>query len=304
MYPTSDRNHFNSLVEKLRKKLKNFFVINLQGDRIGTIKDIIVDRQQQLQLIVASTIGGLAPNLQINSKQIRKIEIADKVVAIDFTIFAPEEIEHDIAQGSYQKQQHSSSNEDNIMTSDRLEIATSKPVARQSEVVQPELLAPTAMTSEANNPTEIQLSASQDLSTEEVIKLLAERVVVDRKKRKIGEVIVRKEVETRMVEVPVRYEKLIVEQVNPEHKQIAEINLGQETIAERKFTSWDAGEKKQSVDEFTVRGRFDSPKIASLLLNAIARERQHGCQQIHIEIVVDSPEKQKLYQEWCDRCSR
>ncbi|MGL5922676.1 MAG: hypothetical protein ACRC32_07120, partial [Chroococcidiopsis sp.] len=146
--------------------------------------------------------------------------------------------------------------------------------------------------------------SSQDISTEEIIKLLAERVVVERKKRKIGEVIVRKEIETRMVEVPVRYEKLIVEQVNPEHKQIAEINLGQETLADRNLNSWDVGVKNQSVGELTVRGRFDSPKVASLLLNAIARERQHGCQQIRVEIVVDSPEKQKLYQEWCDRCSQ
>lgn len=301
IYPTSEHHHFNSLVEKLRKKLKNFFAINVQGERIGTVKDIIVDRQQQLQLIVSSGVESLAPNLQINSKQIRKIEIADKIVVVDFTVVAPEETEQNTAQEPYQKQ-HSIGSEDKIMTRDRLEVPTSEPLTKQSEIIQPEPLAP--MTSEASDKTAIELSSSQDISAEEIIKLLAERVVVDRKKRKIGEVIVRKEIETRMVEVPVRYEKLIVEQVNPEHKQIAEINLGQETITERKFNSWDMGEKKQSGDELTVRSSFDSPKIASLLLNAIARERQHGCQQIRIEIVVDSPEKQKIYQEWCDRCSR
>jgi len=43
----------------------------------------------------------------------------------------------------------------------------------------------------------------------------------------VGEVIVRKVIETRMVEVqvPVRHEKLIVEQVSPERKQLAEIDL-------------------------------------------------------------------------------
>ncbi|MDV2990355.1 MAG: hypothetical protein N4J56_000009 [Chroococcidiopsis sp. SAG 2025] len=300
IYPTSDRSHFNFLVEKLRKKLKNFFVVNLQGNRIGIVKDIIVDRQQQLQLIVYSKVGSLASNLQINSKQIRKIEVADKVVAVDFT-FVSEERERDLTQESNQEL-HSSSSQDIMMTGDRLEVASSESLARQLEVVPPELSAP--MTSEINNQANTQLSSSQDISTEEIIKLLAERVVVERKKRKVGEVIVRKEIETRMVEVPVRYEKLIVEQVNPEHKQIAEINLGQETLADRKLNSWDVGEKNQSVGELTVTGRFDSPKVASLLLNAIARERQHGCQQIRVEIVVDSPEKQKLYQEWCDRCSQ
>lgn len=299
IYPTSDRSHFNFLVEKLRKKLKNFFVVNLQGDRIGIVKDIIVDRQQQLQLIVSSKVGSLASNLQINSKQIRKIEVADKVVAVDFT-FVPEEIERDITQEP-DRELHSSSSQD-IMMRGGLEVASSEPLARQLEVVPSELSAP--MTSEINNQINTQLSSSQDISTEEIIKLLAERVVVERTKRKVGEVIVRKEIETRMVEVPVRYEKLIVEQVNPEHKQIAEINLGQETLADRKLNSWDVGEKNQSVGELTVTGRFDSPKVASLLLNAIARERQHGCQQIRIEIVVDSPDKQKTYQEWCDRCSQ
>ncbi|OWY65583.1 hypothetical protein B7486_41225 [cyanobacterium TDX16] len=288
------------MVEKLRKKLKNFFVVNLQGDRIGIVKDIIVDRQQQLQLIVFSKVGSLASNLQINSKQIRKIEVADKVVAVDFT-FLPEEIERDITQES-DRELHSSSSQDIMMTGDRLEVAASEPLARQLEFVPPELSTP--MTSEIDNQANTQLSSSQDISTEEIIKLLAERVVVERKKRKVGEVIVRKEIETRMVEVPVRYEKLIVEQVNPEHKQIAEINLGQETLANRKLDAWQTDEKPQSGSEFTVRGRFDSPKVASLLLNAIARERQHGCQQIRVEIVVDSPEKQKLYQEWCDRCSQ
>ncbi|MDZ4872714.1 MAG: hypothetical protein CLLPBCKN_002110 [Chroococcidiopsis cubana SAG 39.79] len=299
IYPTSDRSHFNFLVEKLRKKLKSFFVVNLQGDRIGIVKDIIVDRQQQLQLIVSSKVGNLASNLQINSKQIRKIEVADKVVAVDFT-FVPEEIERVTQEPD--RELHSSSSQDIMMTGDRLEVATSEPLVRQLEVVPPELSVP--MTSEIDNQANTQLSSSQDLSTEEIIKLLAERVVVERKKRKVGEVIVRKEIETRMVEVPVRYEKLIVEQVNPEHKQIAEINLGQETLADRKLNSWSVGEKNQSVGELTVTGRFDSPKVASLLLNAIARERQHGCQQIRVEIVVDSPEKQKLYQEWCDRCSQ
>jgi len=40
-------------------------------------------------------------------------------------------------------------------------------------------------------------------------------------------------IETRMVQVqvPVRHEKLIVEQVSPERKQLAEIDLGQEEFS-------------------------------------------------------------------------
>jgi len=72
------------------------------------------------------------------------------------------------------------------------------------------------------------LSSDSEILSEELIRLLGERVVVDRNKRKVGEVIVRKVIETRMVQVqvPVRHEKLIVEQVSPERKQLAEIDLG------------------------------------------------------------------------------
>lgn len=63
--------------------------------------------------------------------------------------------------------------------------------------------------------------------SQDIIRLIEERLVVNRSKRKIGEVIVRKEIETRIIQVPVRYEKLIIEQVSPERKQLVEINLGQ-----------------------------------------------------------------------------
>jgi stress response protein YsnF len=75
-------------------------------------------------------------------------------------------------------------------------------------------------------------TVSERVSAQEVIPLLAERVVVDRQKRKAGEVVVRKVIETEVVEVLVRREKLIVEQVSPAYKELAVIDLG-ETSTER-----------------------------------------------------------------------
>lgn len=132
---------------------------------------------------------------------------------------------------------------------------------------------------------------------EESIRLLGERLIVDRSKRKAGEVTVRKEIGTRMIQVPVRYERLIVEQISPEYKQLAAIDLGQGEISGTEIggnISQDRG--------LTVEGNFNSPKIASLVLNAIAMERQHGCHQVRVEIVVEDVERQKLYQEWFNRC--
>ncbi|NJP18920.1 MAG: DUF2382 domain-containing protein [Hydrococcus sp. CRU_1_1] len=41
---------------------------------------------------------------------------------------------------------------------------------------------------------------------EKIISLLEERLLIDRTKRKVGEIVVRKKVETRMVQVPVKWE--------------------------------------------------------------------------------------------------
>ncbi|HAX77474.1 MAG TPA: hypothetical protein DCY88_16970 [Cyanobacteria bacterium UBA11372] len=138
-----------------------------------------------------------------------------------------------------------------------------------------------------------------DVIEEEVIRLLEERLVVDLKKQKLGDVIVRKEVETRIIQVPVRREKLIVEQVGPERRQLAEIDLGQaEEIAEV--------EPEQNVkqdNQPTVSGVFNSPRTASLLLDAISKQRSHGCKYVRVEIVMEDDKHQQTYQEWFNRCS-
>ena len=134
--------------------------------------------------------------------------------------------------------------------------------------------------------------------SQDIVRLVEERLVVNRSKRKIGEVIVRKEIETRIIQVPVRYEKLIVEQVSPEHKKLAEIDLGEQEVVDIELP-----EIASTDTEPTVRGVFNSPKVASLLLNAIALERSHGCKKVRVEIVVEDAERQKTYQEWVNRCS-
>lgn len=68
-------------------------------------------------------------------------------------------------------------------------------------------------------------TGTTEVRDETVIPLREERVIVDRKKRKAGEVIVRKEIETEIIEVPIQRERLIVEQVGDEPKTLAEIDL-------------------------------------------------------------------------------
>ena len=77
------------------------------------------------------------------------------------------------------------------------------------------------------NDSTILAEDTLKILSQDIVRLVEERLVVNRSKHKIGEVIVRKEIETRIIQVPVRYEKLIVEQVSPERKQLVEVNLGQ-----------------------------------------------------------------------------
>jgi stress response protein YsnF len=67
-------------------------------------------------------------------------------------------------------------------------------------------------------------NSTSNILIEEVISLLSERLKVDYTRHKIGEIVVRKEIETQIlqVQVPIRHEKLIVEQVSPEYKQLFE----------------------------------------------------------------------------------
>lgn len=157
------------------------------------------------------------------------------------------------------------------------------------------------LTSETSDNQTLSNHTSEE---EKLIRLLEERLTVDHHRQKIGEVIVRKVIETQMVQVPVRREKLIVEQIAPDHRQLAEIDLKNGEISEVELRESNRPEFTGQISGLTVSSCFVSPKIASLLLNAIALERNHGCQQVCISIAVENEAQQKKYQEWFDRCSQ
>ncbi|MBD1854017.1 MULTISPECIES: DUF2382 domain-containing protein [Leptolyngbya] len=141
-----------------------------------------------------------------------------------------------------------------------------------------------------SQPHSLLPSEEIDLTPEQAIRLLEERLIVRSDKRKVGEIVVRKEVEVRMVEVPVRREKLIVEQVQPKYERLAEIDLGQTT--------------ETAGSGAIVSGKFDSPRAVSDLLDAIARTPDHSCAEIRVEIKLKDSKHQETYQTWFDRCRK
>lgn len=266
-----------SLLTNLNKKIRNFAVVDRELEQVGAIKDVIIDSNRQISFIIADHQA--TPRLLIlKGQHVQKIDPQLRKI---FLIIDSTQINN---LPEYQERNMEMNTDAQGLSSD-------------SYVVDSHI---------ADATSEIHTQQTT-LQSEDVIKLLEERLVVDRTKRKIGEIIVRKEIETRMVTIPVRRERLIVEQLSPEHKQLANIDLGEEQLTHEESTPVSLTEAMPLTTSFegslTVTGEFSSPKVASLLLNAIALERNHGCQRIQVTIAVDNEQLQQKYQEWFARTS-
>jgi Domain of unknown function (DUF2382) len=174
-----------------------------------------------------------------------------------------------------------------------------------------------------------QASCSKSVSTsrvltEEVVSLLEERLMVNLSRRKVGEVVIRKEIQTHVlqVQIPVRREKLVVEQVSPEYKILAEIELGRVSHSDFEIASMidDLGKadyeqtaqpnparqsnqsnQSSQTTQPMVFGETDSPQIASDLLDMIAHMPSHNCETVRIEVVLKDSKHQDTYKALFDR---
>ncbi|MBW4591664.1 MAG: DUF2382 domain-containing protein [Brasilonema angustatum HA4187-MV1] len=289
----------SNLLKNLRAKLKKYTVIDRESQIVGEVRDLIIDINRQLNFVVSKSDNQENDRLiLLSSKLVEKVDSKIKFIFINLkksqVQYLPNYIE---------RETQDSEMEDNLNT-------------QEANTQNSELIAAVAA---ATN--------SQVSSVEDVIRLLGERLIIERTKRKVGEVIVRKEIETQIVQVPIRREKLIVEQISPEYKQLAQIDLGEEAISgvdliqgetsasttthldDAVSVNSEVSSPKISTtahldDGLTVSGEFSSPKIASLLLNAIALERNHGCKAVRVTVIVEDEEHQKTYKEWFARTSK
>ncbi|MBD2196228.1 MULTISPECIES: YsnF/AvaK domain-containing protein [Calothrix] len=277
----------NKLLNNLSSKVKNFAVLDKNGKLIGEVKDLTLDAENRLNLVISQRVANSQEltdrynSLKLRSKRIQRIDSPTQSIFVDLEKSEIENLPENFASITQGGQ---------IMSD-----GFNGQVAHNTAI-------------NSNREQNLATTNNSEIQEQEIIKLLEERLVVNSSKRKIGDVIVRKEIETRMVQVPVRREKLIVEQVGEETTQLAEIDLGGEEIAGIDLAQEQIPEIN-NLDNglnngLTVNGLFSSAKIASLLLNAIALEKQPGCQQVRVSIVVDNEEYRQKYQEWFDRCSQ
>ena len=269
----------NQVPEKVRTKLKSFTVKDNKGQLVGKIKDVYFDANGQLNFVVAGLGSENTRIFIVSIKLLKNVDYHQKALFLSIN-----SDQADLLPGVSPAGRQSLEN-------------ASEP---HSEFNNSELTNPSKVMSNLTDAdrTDENLETDEDeenldIVDQEVIRLLEERLVINRSKRKVGEVIVRKEIETRMVQVPIQWEKLIVEQVGDDPKVLAEIDLGEGSI-----TGIDLTEIKSDRQEPTVKAEFTSVQKASKILNSIASQPRHGCVKVRLEIVLENQQLEDTYQKW------
>lgn len=294
--PSADRSLSPDL-ERLRQTLISLAVIDKDNQPIGDIKDLIVPPSGHLQLVIAQPDAYRGWRyVLVNSKLVRDIQLKERRVVVNVTqadvSYFPE------YRGSTQEPQelHESQNlEDETLVAiplNDLEVATEVHSTPGNATPEAPLASSKVLASDLESPLP-PLQPELQVREETAIPLLEERLVVNSTKRKIGEVVIRKQIATRIVEVPVRYETLLIEQISPEQKQLAEVKLPPSTI-----------DMEKPVGKPVVQGSFTSPRLASQVLNTIAKTLHHRCRSIRIELELDDETLRDTYQEWFNQYSQ
>jgi stress response protein YsnF/sporulation protein YlmC with PRC-barrel domain len=295
--PVSHRLAFR--LDQLRTKLVGFKVVDPEGQLIGEVKDLILNDQQRLNLVVSQPDVNQGERFfLIPSRLVSWVRSRTQTVSITLT-------QADIRRIPEYHPPMQASNESTPEAIGSIMIEQDDP-AQAIDLTSLEGLENQPIPPQAQGPldrTMMPKALSGEVVQEETIRLLEERLAVDYTRHKIGEVIVRKEIETRMIEVPVRREKLIVEQVSPEHKQLAEIDLGQGEISGVELRNYITHHPTIRSNNPVISGEFSSSKTAGWLLDAIAHQPNPGVGKIRIEIELEDASNLELYQEWFNRCS-
>ena len=133
--------------------------------------------------------------------------------------------------------------------------------------------------------------SSEDLK----ISLLEEKLQVARQRKKVGEVVIRKKVETRMVRVPIRREKLIVERIGENPELLTEVIIG-----ESKLNNYEESDRSNIN---LSQSNFLTISTAKELLEAIGHLSTATNARVRLEIITDDSADRDELQNICDRYS-
>ena len=186
----------NRKAERLSQKLKGFSVKTLNGIVLGHVIDVLANQRGEPEILVALPEQLKSPQkfFFLKTNTVKQVNIVERLLLVPETSEMTQLIAN--AYSSVLPSKNSEIGEDPDET---LPLNSHQKPAR--------------VVDEAN------------------IALKAEKLVIERERKKVGEVVVRKEVETHYIQVPVKREKLIIEQVGDEEsKRLAEIPLSEQII--------------------------------------------------------------------------
>ncbi len=317
----SDSNPLEDRLDNLRQKLIGFEVVNQQNELVGIVENLIIDATQHLNFVLTRSLSDpLQKSFLLESRLVDRVNPKSRALLVSLSPaglanlpvypMQSDASKRDLIQSDNRLSSRHSPADPQAISAERNSAGTASPMTQSATGAIPqELLPPKVIEQDVveQGVVEQQDVLRQNVVQEETIRLLEERLKVNYQKQKVGEVIVRKEIETRMIQVPVRREKLIVEQVGDSPRRLAEIDLGQGEIEGLELLGSEATSERTIASGSTaqgsiVKGEVSSPRTAAWLLDAIARQSNHGCKRIRIEIELDNPSHQETYQSWLDRC--
>lgn len=116
------------------------------------------------------------------------------------------------------------------------------------------------------------------------IQLVEERLVVNRKRVKVGEVVVRRVVETEIIEVPIQREKLIIERIGSGEPPV-EVSLG-----ETRIQGYDIGAQPAvaaDTQDAIANGNFETIQDAIRFLSTAAERSDFNCEKVRVAIILN-----------------
>lgn len=270
-----DNNHLDdtsdlpSQLSQLNKQLISYKILDRQGILRAKVADIYYASDESVNLLIELKNNENKLNLRcLKNTDICQIDVENKIIASDLSY---QEIEN---LSLYQP----------VPPSLKKELITS-PLYNDCE------MNPAHDKNQNNNPQPAKSS-----SEIQSIPLLEEKLKVTRRKQKVGEIIIRKQVETRIVKVPIRREKLIVERIGKNPEQLTEIIL-----AEEKVNGFNYQELNNIDILHLTQSKFLTIETAQQLLEAIAHLSSAANARIRLEIVSTCSEHQTEHQNICDR---
>lgn len=259
----NDAEDLKSQIINLEQQLISFKIIDRQGINRGIVKDIYYDADGDLNLLLElADVSDRLSLRRLGHKDICQMDVRQKLIVSSLS--------HQQLESLPIYQPVPPKIKDALAESDRYNDCKMNP---------------------QSNPQSSTDSENIKLS------LLEEKLQVVRHKHKIGEVIVRKQVETRIAKIPLRREKLIIERIGKNPQQLTEV-----VISEEKINGFNYDELEPANSQLgTTKSKYVSIEQAQNILNEIEQISSTDKPKIRLEIINNNSDLQQQYQNICDR---